>query len=553
MIQSSRLAATSLVALVVITGALARSNPARRSQVQVNLATRIADPKLPGGGARFGLHVEGSHSPVMASMEVLQAGVVVAKPWTGFLTDNSIQLISWDGLDELGNRCSTGSYTVQISTPGQPALDLPLDIVRLGVSEIEAQSSAAGNDEFPMVYFRKGSTYAYYSTPAIHEYANLAPAGEVSDLDQDSGEPRPVVAVHLDTDSPVLDGTNYETDTFNYPLAYTMGAAPVLELTLGSGGTAADGSPMAPGYPVPGFDLRCVLSTQGATVTSGPITPGGTATLSLPSLPAEVGRTDAVVVASWQCAPTGTSQWSDVPGGLSIPLRFYTLLGPPVWAAGAPNETRYAGPWVEVAEYVSTWKDVLAMPTYGQRKFTALFVRGFFGQIGGLSKPIEELLYDCPPLGGDGGNTHYFNSGKWEMDLSRLLNNHAKGVYVNCTDTMGATTTMLSMMGATGVQPVRLGSMSLKAIWGIGAPEYTTNLWGGGSHGFSYHHIVTDANSLTVSDTCMQLDEDGAPENIPGIPGWNSHRNWKDPVIGYNVLSSYNNTNKSLQALPGIY
>jgi hypothetical protein len=553
MIQSSRLAATSLVALVVITGALAWSNPARRSQVQVNLATRIADPKLPGGGARFGLHVEGSHSPVMASMEVLQAGVVVAKPWTGFLTDNSIQLISWDGLDELGNRCSTGSYTVQISTPGQPALDLPLDIVRLGVSEIEAQSSAAGNDEFPMVYFRKGSTYAYYSTPAIHEYANLAPAGEVSDLDQDSGEPRPVVAVHLDTDSPVLDGTNYETDTFNYPLAYTMGAAPVLELTLGSGGTAADGSPMAPGYPVPGFDLRCVLSTQGATVTSGPITPGGTATLSLPSLPAEVGRTDAVVVASWQCAPTGTSQWSDVPGGLSIPLRFYTLLGPPVWAAGAPNETRYAGPWVEVAEYVSTWKDVLAMPTYGQRKFTALFVRGFFGQIGGLSKPIEELLYDCPPLGGDGGNTHYFNSGKWEMDLSRLLNNHAKGVYVNCTDTMGATTTMLSMMGATGVQPVRLGSMSLKAIWGIGAPEYTTNLWGGGSHGFSYHHIVTDANSLTVSDTCMQLDEDGAPENIPGIPGWNSHRNWKDPVIGYNVLSSYNNTNKTLQALPGIY
>ena len=553
MIQSSRLAATSLVALVVITGALARSNPARRSQVQVNLATRIADPKLPGGGARFGLHVEGSHSPVMASMEVLQAGVVVAKPWTGFLTDRSIQLISWDGLDDLGNRCSTGSYTVRISTPGQPALDLPLDIVRLGVSEIEAQSSAAGNDEFPMVYFRKGSTYAYYSTPAIHEYANLAPAGEVSDLDQDSGEPRPVVAVHLDTDSPVLDGTNYETDTFNYPLAYTMGAAPVLELTLGSGGTAADGSPMAPGYPVPGFDLRCVLSTQGATVTSGPITPGGTATLSLPSLPAEVGRTDAVVVASWQCAPTGTSQWSDVPGGLSIPLRFYTLLGPPVWAAGAPNETRYAGPWVEVAEYVSTWKDVLAMPTYGQRKFTALFVRGFFGQIGGLSKPIEELLYDCPPLGGDGGNTHYFNSGKWEMDLSRLLNNHAKGVYVNCTDTMGATTTMLSMMGATGVQPVRLGSMSLKAIWGIGAPEYTTNLWGGGSHGFSYHHIVTDANSLTVSDTCMQLDEDGAPENIPGIPGWNSHRNWKDPVIGYNVLSSYNNTNKSLQALPGIY
>ena len=553
MIQSSRLAATSLVALVVITGALAWSNPARRSQVQVNLATRIADPKLPGGGARFGLHVEGPHSPVMASMEVLQAGVVVAKPWTGFLTDRSIQLISWDGLDDLGNRCSTGSYTVRISTPGQPALDLPLDNVRLGVSEIEAQSSAAGNDEFPMVYFRKGSTYAFYATPAIHEYANLAPAGEISDLDQDSGEPRPVVAVHTDTDSPVLNGTNYEAATYNYPLAYTMGAAPVLEFTFGSGGTAADGSAMGTGYPVPGLDLRCVLTMQGAIVASGPISPGGTATLSLPNLPSDVRRTDEVVGVSWQYAPTGTSEWSDVPGERSIPLRFYTLLGPPVWAAGAPNETRYAGPWVEVAEYVSTWKDVLAMPTYGQRKLTALFVRGFFGQNGGLSEPIEELLYDCPPLGGDGGNTHYFNWTKWEMDLSRLLNNHAKGVYVNCTDTMGATTTMLSMMGSTGVRPVRLGSMSLKAIWGIGAPEYTTDLWGNGKHGFSYHHIVTDANGLTVSDTCMQLDEDGSPGNTPGVPGWNSHRNWKDATTGYNVLSCYNNAKKTLEALPGIY
>ncbi|MDP6741068.1 MAG: hypothetical protein QF404_13760, partial [Planctomycetota bacterium] len=136
----SRLVAMSLVALVVITGAIAWSSPAPRSQVQVNLATRVADPKLPGGAARFGLHVEGTHLPVMASMEILQAGVVVARPWTGSLTDNSVRLIAWDGLDDLGNRCSTGSYTVRISTPGQPALDLPLDIVRLGVSEIEAQS-----------------------------------------------------------------------------------------------------------------------------------------------------------------------------------------------------------------------------------------------------------------------------------------------------------------------------------------------------------------------------------------------------------------------------
>ena len=85
------------------------------------------------------------------------------------------------------------------------------------------------------------------------------------------------------------------------------------------------------------------------------------------------------------------------------------------------------------------------------------------------------------------------------MDLSHLLNQHAKGVFVNCTDNMGATTTMLSMLGVPNLRPVYLGPMNLKAIWGIGAPDYTTDLWGTGNHGFNYHHIVTDDDAATVA------------------------------------------------------
>ena len=94
--------------------------------------------------------------------------------------------------------------------------------------------------------------------------------------------------------------------------------------------------------------------------------------------------------------------------------------------------------------------------------------------------------------------------------------------------------------------------MSLNAIWGIGTPDYTTNLWGGGSHGFSYHHIVSTTEGVTVSDTCMQLDEDGTPGSTPGFPGWNHQRVWKG-TSGYNQLSCTNKPGRQTEPLPGIF
>ena len=92
--------------------------------------------------------------------------------------------------------------------------------------------------------------------------------------------------------------------------------------------------------------------------------------------------------------------------------------------------------------------------------------------------------------------------------------------------------------------------MTLNAIWGIGAASYTTDLWGG-AHSFSYHHIITRNDGTNVSDTCLQVDEDGTPGATPGTPGWNHDREWNG-ASGYDALSATNVVTTSVEDLPGI-
>jgi len=273
--------------------------------------------------------------------------------------------------------------------------------------------------------------------------------------------------------------------------------------------------------------------------------------LAGPVLPREVTRVDHPIDYVWQyrgiCAP----QWTDIPGSMTIPLRAYTLIGAPQFKDGATG-TQYNGPWVEVADYWFQWRSRLGMPAATEAGCVETHVKGFFGQNAGIPAAIEGMEYDAPSLGGDGGATHYFDRPAWDMGLSALLNGHDLGPYFNCTDNMGATTTMLAMMGVKNVRPIRLGPMTLRAIWGVGAPAYTTALWGSTHpHGFSYHHIVTRDDGEHVIDSCMQLDEDGNPDMVPGVPGWNTDRVWNG-VNGYESLSASNSVTKTLQSLPGL-
>jgi hypothetical protein len=87
------------------------------------------------------------------------------------------------------------------------------------------------------------------------------------------------------------------------------------------------------------------------------------------------------------------------------------------------------------------------------------------------------------------------------------------------------------MLGIQNVQMERLGSMVLRAIWGIGTPDYTLDLWnngGGSGHGFSYHHIITRDAGVDISDACLWVDEDGHPNRLPGTPGFNNDRDWNN-------------------------
>ena len=546
---------TTLTLLLLATPALGQiSGPAsanaRPPEFVCDGASRIADPKLENGEAWIEFRLLFATQPAAASVEVLRAGTVIATPWQGTLSSGSpATRVSWSGNDDFGTRAPLGDYLLRVHAAGYPTIEKPLTLVRLGVTEIEAQDSPGIDDEFQMVYFMKGGSYLFYATPAIHEYLNVARVGELADLDHNDGSARAPVAVHDGTASPVLDGLNYDAATYNYPLAYVMGARPRIELTFGATAVNGSGAVTGANYPVPGCQLRVACDGADAVAGASAAVPGGTALLDLDALPGEVGRTDRDLAFRWEYRELGDPQWRPVPGTQTVPLRFYTLLGAPLFKLGAVG-TQYTGPWVEVTEYISSWKETLGLAAADQHGLTEVHIKGFFGQNGGIPTAIEGVKYDAYPLGGDGGATHYYVFGANNMNLARLLNFHASGVYVNCSDNMGATTTMLSMMGAANMRPVRLGNMNLRAIWGIGAPGYTLNLWGS-SHGFSYHHIVTDDGAVSVSDSCMQLDEDGNASALPGIPGWNVQRLWFG-TGGYNELSSTNNVTTNVENLPGL-
>ncbi len=514
-------------------------------------ATRVFDPKLAGATANFEVRVDTPGAAVDATLEVQRNGAPVAFLWSGPLVTGAQPIqVSWNGRDAANVRCDTGRYELVLTGDGCRPARRALDIVRLGVTEIEAQDSPAGDDEFQMVYFMKGVGYAFYATPAVHEYKNVAPPSGGSELDLNNAEPRPSVPVHNSTASPVLLGGDYNTNAHNYPLAYIRGSRPRLELRFGVNGTSAWGGFMDVGYPLPNEHIR-VRCDEGDVLSGWElVTPNGLALVDLPPLPGDVRRVDTSITLRFEHKGANSAVWRPIPGSISIPLRFYTLLDTPRFRPGATG-VQHSGPWVEVVDYVSNWSATLGAPITDQASLTEVFIKGFFGQNGGIPTPLEDIRYDAPSLGGSNGSTYYFQFSGWRMNLSRLLNNHALGVFVNCSDNMGATTTMLSMIGAVNVKPVRIGAMSLRAIWGIGAPAYTLNLWSNGNHAFSYHHIVTDNAGVDVSDTCMQLDEDGAPSELPGTPGWNVRRPWLG-VGGYRALSCSNAPGITIETLPGL-
>jgi hypothetical protein len=528
-------------------------------------STRIVDPKLDQARASVTYKLLPAAKPYRVEVTVYSpSNQPLATLFRGMESGSASPITRyWDCRDAANVWYDPGTYRIRVEAAGWTTvtnvLDFDVDIVRLGIESIAAGSSVTpGPNEWQMVYFRKNGAYAFYATPATGEYLSTSSPGDLSVLDLNDGSPRPAPTPHQKTDEPLLEingsTATYEDDYFNYPLCYQSNAAPSFTLKFGASCTsAANGLPATCNYPVSGWDLRCVGSdSSGAwTTTATAITPGGTETVVGPALTKLATRSTLTVKWRWEYRPAGsTGAWSKVPGAFSTEHRIYTIHDKPYWATGASG-TQYAGPWVEVAEYLYTWATALGVTTDNNDRVVEAFIKGYFGQNGTITTAIEGVKYDCPSVGGDGGATHYFDWTIWKTRLSRLLNNHAFGLYVNCTDCAGSTSAMLSMLGVSGYRMDRLGSMTLRAIWGIGTATYTLDLWsngGGAGHGFSYHHIITRDGGTTISDACLWVDEDGNPDTLPGTPGYNNDRAWTN----YMALLAKANVTWSLDLLPKI-
>ncbi|MBI3818574.1 MAG: hypothetical protein HY286_07790 [Planctomycetes bacterium] len=517
---------------------------------------RIADPKLDGGAIpiQFVIGPDGISAAVDITIE--QNAATVASVFSGTLTGaaNTIVTKNWNGKTANGKFADPGDYTVRIVATADHVENqtAPLSIVRLGISAMEALG-VNNNDEWQMVYFMKGgTTYAFYATPSVHEYYNVNKPGDVADLDLNNGNPRPSVALHEDVMSPPLSGTNYESYNYNFPYCYLDGKTPRLRVTFGSNATSQAGTAVAPGYPVAGYEIHAIASDpNGGWINNDTnITPAGQSTFDGPALPTVAGRSDRNITWKFEYRTAGGGAWNPVPGQIGTHHRYYTVINKPIFATGATG-TQYAGPWVMIAETFTQWANDLGNAPSDEHGVVDTIIKGYFGQNAGVHFPIENFEYDCPSMGGDGGATHYYDFGGNSIPLSRVLNYHQNGIYINCSDCASITSTMIAMLGVRSVQMFRLGGMTLKAIWGVGTPAYTTNLWGPGSNSFSYHHIITRNGGVNVSDACMCVDEDGNPGATPGVPGWNVDRPWLG-ASGYMTLSAYNTVSTSFDPLPKI-
>lgn len=514
---------------------------------------RIADPKLDGGAIPVEFTIGPNGVAASVDITVEQGGSTVATVFTGVLNGSATAYTkAWNGKTTNGKFADPGDYTIKIvaNADHQEVATAPLSIVRLGIKAMESLS-VGPNDEFPMVYFMKGgNTYAFYATPSVHEYYNIKKTGETADLDLNNGNPRPMVTLHEDLMSPALNGGNYETQTYSYPFCYVINKTPRLRVTMGAQGVSQAGTAVGAGYPVAGYEIRLTAADAlGAWISNDTnLTPGGTATLDGPALSSMTGRTDRKITWKYEYRTAGGGAWLPVPGQNVSRHRYYTINAKPNFAAGATG-TQYAGPWVMAADLVTEWAKDLNVTIIDDHTLVETVVKGFFGQVGDVRDAIMDCHYDCPSTGGDGGATHYYDFGFNTISLSRMFNFRANGAYINCSDCASITSTLCAMLGVRTVQMLRLGPMTLKAIWGVGTPAYTTDLWGPGSHSFSYHHIITRNGGTQVSDACMCVDEDGNPGATPGLPGWNVDRDWNG-TSGYMQLSAYNNVTKLTDPLP---
>ncbi len=505
---------------------------------------RIFDPKLDGADELEFSYILGDNGVESVMNISVKKGAANAKTlFEGNLIGKTAPYtIKWDGKDTNGKFVDPGAYVIHIEAlAGNLAeLDIPIDIIRLGISKVAAVDNG-GDNEYQMVYYMRGTAQQFTQTPTTGEFSMAKSTAGVSDLDNDDGTPKTPSAVHTDLKSYPMDGYDIEQYNHNLPVCYIRGTTPKFEVTLGATATSnINSTSKTCNYPVSGFDIRTICKDTGveiATTGDEDNEPGEKITYTATdALPNYVDDFTFSIDWTWQYKPNGGATWIDIPGKFSFEYKIYTLYAEPYFPS---TGTQYA-PWVKTVDDVVRWcgAHVTGDVDTIDELYTAID-KGFFLDAG--SNGTGLYCYDCNP---GSGATHYVNYTTSALNLSgfyRLTN----GKRINCTDCATLSCCIYNMMGATNVQRVRLGSMTLNAIEGIGWQQFTLSLWGT-SHGFSYHHVCTTATNMEyILDDCMNLDIDGDPLTLPGTRGWNNPRIWTG-TMGYDYLSARNTVTRSL-------
>jgi hypothetical protein len=273
--------------------------------------TRVADPKLQGGGATARFLAGPAGQTLAITAMIVRGGTRVRTLLDNQSTPGSTTPVSltWDGRDAAGRWAGPGSYVLRIfSSDAGNMLDLPIAVVRLGITEIASLQQGSPRSEWQMVYFRRGTVFAFYATPATHEYYSTADTGQLADLDLNDGSPRPPVPVHAATDTPPLEGSNYEDDNYNFPLCWLGGATPVLAVKFGNTCIGATGTATTAGYPLAGLPIRGRLRDDRGTSWSngdGSMQPGTAYNFTGAPLPAGVDQVDLALTWTWQYSTDG--------------------------------------------------------------------------------------------------------------------------------------------------------------------------------------------------------------------------------------------------------
>jgi len=152
----------------VLTPDLHKSAPHSLPSLSVTHVPRVADPKLEGGDIPIHCRLWPKGATYQVTIRVMDGAVPYREIFSGSLQGAfSTYQFSWDGKDVLGNYADPGDFMVVVEAERNEvhSAELPVTIVRLGITEIEAFPGPFMN-EWQMVYFRKANSYEFYATPA---------------------------------------------------------------------------------------------------------------------------------------------------------------------------------------------------------------------------------------------------------------------------------------------------------------------------------------------------------------------------------------------------